>query len=177
VLLGVGAIAGLVFIMVVYVNWAGSVRAYRDTTDFAWEQHGWSEHATAWRYVRSETPPDATIAFANTAYVYPFYGFDYTRRVVYAPVRADIKQFIDVPRLGDTVPGDLILDAMTATQNANADRATWVANLRQLGANFVVIYKHDRSNDPPELRFAAESPDKLQRVFDDDHAVIYRVEQ
>jgi hypothetical protein len=176
VLLGTGVTIAAVFLMIVYVNWAGGIGAYRETTEVAWRQSEWGEHGTAWHYVRSETPPDATIAFANTAYVYPLYGFDYTRRVVYAPVRPDIERFVDVPRLGNTVPGDLILDAMTAAQNANADRATWLANLARLGVDFVVIYKHDRSTDPPELRFAAEAPDKLHRVFEDPHAIIYRVE-
>jgi hypothetical protein len=177
VLLGIAATAALALLMYVYVNWTGTIGAYRETGDLAWEQQGWSEHATAWHYVRAETPPDATIAFANTAYVYPFYGFNYTRRVVYAPVRPGIATFVDVPRLGDTIPGDLILDAMTAAQNANADRATWLANLQRLGADFVVIYKQERSKDPPELRFAAELPEKLHRVFEDPHSIVYRIEK
>jgi hypothetical protein len=176
-LLGLGITLGAACLMFFYVNWAATVGAYQDTMDDAWRGQGWGEHAIAWHYVRAETPPDATIAFANTAYIYPLYGFDYTRRVVYAPVRPEIHRFVDVPRLGDTVPGDLILDAMTAAQNANADRATWLANLQRLGADFVVIYKHDRSKDPPELRFATELPEKFKRVFEDPNAIIYRVEK
>ena len=73
------------------------------------------------------------------------------------------------------MPGDLILDAMTAAQNANADRATWLANLDRLGAQFVLIHKRERSEDPPELRFATGEPGAMEPVFDDEHAVVYRV--
>jgi hypothetical protein len=182
VLLGLGAIVALGATMELYVDWSAYVGAYHEGGDsheggeIFWKS-GWAEHAESWRYVRTETPSDATIAFANTAYVYPLYGFHCTHRVVYAPVRPGIAKFADVPRLGETVPGDLILDAMTAAQNADADRATWVTNLGRLGVDFVVIYKDDRSKDPPELRFVAELPDKFHRAFEDEHAIIYRIDK
>jgi hypothetical protein len=175
----VGALAGLAalaLLMKLYVEWPAHLQTYREGTETLWKLDiAWPEHADAWHYVRAETPPDATIAFANTAYVYPLYGFDLTRRIVYAPVNPRIKTFLDVPRLGDTVPGDLILDAMARAQNANAEREAWLGNLRERGAQYVLIHKHERGTNPPELAFARESPRRLEPVFEDAHAVVCRV--
>ena len=47
------------------------------------------------RRIRS---PDATIAYANTYFVYPLQGNELTRRAVYAPVRPGVERVADLDR-------------------------------------------------------------------------------
>ena len=108
--------------------------------------NGYPRQAELWKWVDENVPPDGTVAYANTFFVYPLYGFDLDRRVGYAPIRKGLHDFRYFPRMGDRVPGDLIVRRMTEVMNANPDRDTWVENLRAMQARYVVVMKHDPDN-------------------------------
>ncbi len=169
-----GATAALVAALAFYTLWPDYRGTYRGTQGYIWAAF-YPAHVDLWTHARDELPPDATIAFANTSFVYPLYDFDFTRRVVHAPVRRGLTRFLDVPRLGETIPGDDIVIAMTATQNADADRDTWLRNLDALGVEYLVVHKSELGTDPPELRMARAEPARFQVVFETGDGVIYRV--
>jgi hypothetical protein len=170
--------------MLVFVFWQAYVRQYHlndpaQPAD-AGIPHAWAlqypDQAPLWTFVRASLPGDARIAVANTYFVYPFYDAEYRRRVVHAPVRRGVDDFLAFPRLGDTVPGDLIVQRMTDVMNADADRATWLENLRRSGAKYLVIARFEHEPDPPEARFVAEEPGRFEKLFDDPVAgAVYRI--
>jgi hypothetical protein len=142
---------------------------------FAWKTT-YSREAPLWSFVRENVPDDARIAVANTYYVYPFLDDAYQRRVAHAPVLRGLHDFRHLPRLGDTVPGDLIVARMTRVMNAEPDKQTWLANLRAAGAQFLVIATIPEEPNPPETRFVAEDAWRFERLFDDTAAgAVYRI--
>ena len=48
-----------------------------------------------------------------------------------AAVRHGVHDFLHFPRLGDHIPGDLIVQRMTAAMNTDPDHAAWVQNLER----------------------------------------------
>ena len=48
-----------------------------------------------WRFVREELPPEQTLAYANTYFIYPMEGFDHARRLIYIPTRRGIAHLRD----------------------------------------------------------------------------------
>ncbi len=143
---------------------------------------GYPFHASLWKWVDENVPADATLAYANTYFVYPYYGFDFTRRVVYAPVRGGLHEFQHFPRMGDHVPGDLIVRRMTEVMDGDADLATWLENLSKLGATYLVVVKHDPDNpdlerDPSELKLAAQRPGTFIPIYQDEAGMVYRIER
>lgn len=142
---------------------------------FAWKTT-YAREAPLWSFVRESLPDDARIAVANTYYVYPFLDDPYQRRVAYAPVLRGLHDFLRLPRLGDTVPGDVIVERMTRTMNAEPDKQTWLANLRATGAQFLVVATIPEEPNPPEARFVAEDAWRFERLFDDAGAgSVYRI--
>jgi hypothetical protein len=176
-ILGSSALA--IVVMYAYVQWHVYVETYRQSRFIAWQQ-GYPLQGPLWKWVDDNVPPDATLAYANTFFVYPYDGFNFTRRVDYAPVRRGLHNFLQFPRLGDRIPGDLIVRRMTAVMNAQADRATWLDNLRRMNAGWLVVIKHDSEDldpDPPELGFALSGNEGglFERVYEDEGGVVFRV--
>ncbi|MDB5290535.1 MAG: Dolichyl-phosphate-mannose-protein mannosyltransferase [Phycisphaerales bacterium] len=170
------ATAGAMFL---YINWSAYVGQCRQARYEVWLRSDlYPDHAPTWKWVGEQLPPDATIAYANTYFVYPYYGFDYTRRVGYAPVRRGLHNFLHFPRLGDRVSGDLIVERMTQVMDTDPEVATWRENLRAMGAQYLVVFKSDPhlNVDPPELRFAQAEPKRFVPVFEDAQAVVFRID-
>jgi hypothetical protein len=173
--------AAVAFLLAVYVQWRAYVEGYRDSRMLAWSQpNGYPRQAGIWKWVDENTPSDATIAYANTFFVYPYYGFDLSRRVGYAPVRKGLHDFLHFPRMGQRVPGDLLVRRMTEVMNADADADTWLQNLRAMKAGYLVVMKHDPDNpdlsaDPPELKMAQSRPEMFVPVKEDEAGVVFRV--
>jgi hypothetical protein len=170
--------------MPVYVFWNQFLGSYYLKTNegagqagisYAWAAT-YADEAPLWTFVRENVPDDATVAIANTFFVYPFFDSAYHRRLGHAPVRRGLHDFLHFPRMGDTVPGDVIVQRMTDVQNEDPDKSTWLENLRRLGAQYLVIATFPHENDPPERRFVAEEPALFERIFD--HPVagsVYRI--
>jgi hypothetical protein len=142
---------------------------------FAWH-NTYARESPLWSYVRENLPDDARIAVANTYYVYPFLDAAFHRRVSYAPVRHGLRDFRHLPRLGDTVPGDVIVERMTRVMNAEPDKQTWLENLRAMDAQFLVVATIPEEPNPPEGRFVAEDPGRFEPLFADPGAgAVYRI--
>lgn len=158
-----------------YVYWHAYVKVYREGCSFIWHA-GYPVEAEPWQFIRDQIPADANVDFANTQFTYPLYGFSYDRDVAYAPTRRGLASFVDLPRLGDKVPGDLIVQRMTQVMVADPDRTTWLTNLRKSKARYLLVFRHSLVANPIELRFAAQSPDTFLPVFNDDAATVYRID-
>jgi hypothetical protein len=164
-----------------YIFWHAYIEEYRQTRFVFWElSNGYPFHAPLWKWVDDNVPADATLAYANTYFVYPYFGFNFTRRVVYAPVRRGLHDFRDFPRLGDRVPGDLIVRRMTEVMDEDPDLATWMENLSKLGAGYLVVVRQGPDNadldpDPPELKLAGEKPAVFVPIYQDAAGVVYRI--
>ncbi|WP_428938635.1 hypothetical protein [Fontivita pretiosa] len=177
------AIAGVVLFAFVFVYWSAFVhRELEPMANFAWQSGagGYAPLADAWVFVRTRIPPGRTLAYANTHYVYPLYGFDLTRRVVRAPLRADRLHLHELPKIPGSLPGERIVPAVVRNIIADADRDAWLANLRRLGAEYLLIATGDLTGlpdppPPPELIFASQDPAHFQPIFQNEAAVIYRI--
>jgi hypothetical protein len=177
---------GLVFVpaMPLYVFWTLYLRTYYQKSDpevgeagisFAWRNR-YPDEAPLWTFVRENVPDDATIALANTYFVYPFFDATWQRRLGHAPVRRGLHDFLHFPRMGDTVPGNVIVKRMTDVQNEDADKATWLENLRRLGAQYLVVATFPHESNPPERRFVGEEPALFEKIFDHPTAgAVYRI--
>jgi hypothetical protein len=168
-----GAFATLLAVGFTYVNW----RAYLDQLvideHYAWSQ-GYGKIADAWDYARRELPPDATIAYANTHFVYPLQGERLTRRVVYAPVRPGVERMTDLPPIPGRISGERIVPLVLREMVKDADRETWLANLSQAGAGYLFVAKGGEAT-APEAGFAGSDPSRFTRLFENEAATIYRV--
>ena len=130
-LAGAGLALVAILALPLYVNWHAYVTDYLTLRPELWAQYQYPRQGPLWKFVAEQLPADATVAYANTYFVYPLYDPNYRRRVGYAPVRRGLHDFLHLPRMGDRVPGDLIFDVMAADMNADADRPTWMENLRR----------------------------------------------
>jgi hypothetical protein len=151
-------------------------------TNLAWQSGagGYARLADAWVFIRNQIPPDQTLAYANTYYIYPLYGFDLSRRVVRASLRADRLHLHDLPHIPQPLPGERIGQAVVRNIIADPDRQAWLANLRRSGAKYLLIAKADLTGlpeapPPPELSFARDDPARFQMIFENDAAVVYRI--
>jgi hypothetical protein len=180
----VAAVIAVVLIAVVgclvYVHFEGFLRApsgYVETRMKAWENTGYGKLAEAWQYIDVNAAPDATIAYANTYYTFPLYGFGLSRRVVYVPTRAGIAQLHDLPASRRRLAGEEIVAYVVAQLAAEPDRTVWTNNLAKLNPDYLLIVKPGAGagNVVPETGFAAEETPRFQHVFENDTAVVYRI--
>jgi len=170
-----GAAFAALLALVVYVDWHAYVSDYLALRPELWAHYQYPGQGPLWKFAAEQLPADASVAYANTYFVYPLYDPTYRRRVGYAPVRHGLHTFLRLPRMGDRVPGDLIFDVMAADMNSDADRATWMENLRALGATYLVVDKRQIVTNPPELRFARAEPELFQPMYEDEQGVVFRI--
>lgn len=157
-----------------YIAWRSYVTDYRDSTADFW-RGVFNDTADGWAFVRDQLPPDATLAIANTYNVYPLYGFSATRPICYVPVRLGVHALHDLPRLSVGIKADDVIRTISEVTNAEADRDTWLTNLRASGAAFLYVAKTEATNDAPELRFATADSGKFEKVFDNPAVAIFRI--
>jgi hypothetical protein len=162
--------------LTIYVYWHAYLRLYRDGCVSHWSM-GYPDEAPAWQFIRDELPPDANVAFANTQFTYPLYGFQFQRDIAYAPTRRGLHSFENFPRMGDDVPGDLIVQTMTRIMQENPDRQTWLENLQSMHARYLLVFQHGLTDDPPELRFARGDPSRFIPRFSDPNAFVFEIRQ
>jgi hypothetical protein len=179
----VGASAVALFAIATYVFWHAYVEQYRALRLQIWAAPSvYPLQGPLWKWVDEQTPPDASLAYANTFLVYPYYGFNLTRHVSYAPVRRGLFDFRHFPRMGEKIPGDLLVKRMTQVMDTDADRETWMKNLQSIKADYLIVMKGnpavpDLDPNPPELRFAREQPGRFKEVYPEDEAgVVYKID-
>jgi hypothetical protein len=180
----VAAVIAVVLIAVVgclvYVHFEGFLRApsgYVETRMKAWENTGYGKLAEAWQYIDVNAAPDATIAYANTYYTFPLYGFGLSRRVVYVPTRARIAYLHDLPVSQRRLSGEDVVPYVATQLTTDPDRTVWTNNLAKLNPDYLLVVKPGAgaSNVVPETAFASQEPRRFQQVFENDAAVVYRI--
>jgi hypothetical protein len=159
-----------------YVAWTSYLNMCRADAVETWSQT-YGPLADGWGAVRDQTEPDSIIAYTNTIQIYPLYGFDLGRHLVYIPTRPGVHQLSDLPKMrpviGEDVPGEVSRIMME-----NSDRQTWLDNLKHSGANYLFIAKQNladpaKAAHPPELDYI--TPDRFQLMFENEAVSIYRV--
>ena len=174
------ALAGVAGFAGIYVQWMAFLDSYR-LSDQLWSNDiaGYGTLGEAWLFVRREIPADETIAYANTYFVHPLYGYNLNRPAVYAPLRAGLTSIDQLPRIGRPLSGEMIGVAIARLTTADPDRGAWLANLRSAGARHLFVAKGDltgspTSASPAELIFAEQDPGHFRRLFDNDAAAVYQ---
>jgi hypothetical protein len=85
-----------------------------------------------------------------------------------------------MPHLPTRVTGEELVTAVTTMLGQSPDRATWLRRLKESGAQFLIVAKHDpaapdRTIIPPEQTFADADPQHFIRVMSNDAANVYRI--
>ena len=158
-----------------WVRWGAFVGEYRDGADEAWIQSGYPQDGPVWQFVREHTPADATVAYANTSFTYPLFGFDFKRTVEYAPVTRGVRSTRNLPHLPGRLSGEEITAAATNAANSGADELVWRSNLSDLGARFLVVSRNGAVPNPPEIPWADADPATFKKVFFNDVGVVYEI--
>lgn len=170
------AAVAVVFLIsiLVFVEWNAHLTQCRRHYGLAWRGR-YGELADAWEFVRDQLPADGSLAYGNTFFVYPLYGFDLDRRVVYVPLRADLKRMHDLPHVSPALTGQQIVPAVAAATTANPDRDVWLANLRARKVRFLFVVRNGVQPDSVELTFCEQDPARFRRVFANPAARIYEI--
>ncbi len=180
------AISSLVVVVLlgglVYVSYSAFLRrnenSYANECVEAWKTSGYGTVADAWEFVRTEVPPAATIAYTNTSYIYPLYGFDLKRRAVYVPTRRNVTTLADLPHFDAALRGDRIVAEVSGATTEDADRAAWMSKLSDSAARYLLVVKpaYGPAPNAPELAFAVEDSTRFTHLFENEAAVVYRIE-
>jgi hypothetical protein len=165
----------------VYVYWSAFIEGYRVKIeqDRLWAEPGYYPGlADAWYFVRTQLPPDATLAYTNTAFTYPLYGFDLQRRVIHVPMRSDILSLRELHGIPPGIPGKLVIPQSVRWFRQMAERTRWLERLDRSGARYLLIGLDPpllEESLPPELSFAAHYADRFRVVFQSPGAVVLEV--
>jgi hypothetical protein len=170
-----GCCAAGLLAMGAYVYFDALVIEYARATDAAWsDPRQYGNLGEAWTFLRriSASP---SIAYANTHFVYPLFGFEGTNRVIYVPTRPGVEHLNNLPHLPHSVPGESLNRAVAEQTVAEADARVWLDNLSRIRPDYLFIAKRGVLPNPPELRFANGTAELFQPVFENDAARIYRL--
>jgi len=164
-----GACFALIFLCL-FARWNRYLGEYRDARFAAW-QAVYPTHAVVWNLLDNYVPQTATIAYSNQFMIYPMYGFEYQRRVVYAPVRAgaSVANLPFPERISD---GEFFLRSMDAA-NIPADPVAWKRNLRAVAANYLVV---GVGKNAPEVAWAESDSAHFTKIFANEQAAVYRID-
>ncbi len=176
-----GWIGGTAALLVALGLWAyvyldAVIRDYRDNTSIVWIS-AYGELGEAWAFVRENSKPGTVIAYTNSHFVYPLFGFEWDRAVVYAPTRPNTASLQDLPRVEKAVAGERLIELVVAPVFAHADRDVWLSNLNRTGADCLFVAKEATGLTPPELAFVRQAGGRFRLLFENDAAAIYRVSQ
>jgi hypothetical protein len=174
--IAVSLLLAVIIAMWTYVAWPSYLNICRVEAVAAWSVP-YDGIADGWSVIRNQTELDCTVAYTNTFQIYPLYGFDLTRRLVYVPTRPGLHRLDELPRMrpvtGEDVPGEV-----SRVTTENSDRQTWLDNLRRSGANYLFVAKLNladptKSAHPPEVDYV--SKDRFQLMFENEAVNVYRV--
>jgi hypothetical protein len=161
------------FLLVVFAKWPRFIQEYRDNR-FEYWQSVYPTHADVWSFVDSHIPTTATIAYSNQFMIYPLYGFEYTRPVVYAPVRAGAS--VSTLKFPDQMQDSEFFNDSMHAANTLADQTAWLKNLRASGAQYLVVGSGIRTPETgPELAWANADPTHFTKIFANEQATVYRI--
>jgi hypothetical protein len=162
---GVGVVIGLIG-----MRWNHYLDEYREARPGIWASE-YPTQGAMWNFVNKRVSATATVAYSNQFMIYPLYGFDERRNVVYAPVRggASVSTLIFPERISDVDLNQKAIDGA----NAPADPLAWKQNLRAVGADYFAV---GLGTNAPEIAWADADPVHFVRVFENADAVVYRIE-
>lgn len=163
---------GVILAGAAFVYWHAFVENRRDV---AREAFGLDRRGAVWNVVRDELPPNGIIAYAGTHTVYPLMGYDLHRPLIYVPVRKNVTTLAELPRLGDKRSGEQINVLAASAAVAEADRETWLANLRRSGATHLVILA-DLPPTMPEQVWAKSMPQSFLSIYVDDAGEVFWIQ-
>jgi hypothetical protein len=151
------------------LRWNQYLNEYRDARLGIWESV-YPTRGAMWSFVDKHLPPTATVAYSNQFMVYPLYGFDEHRSVIYATVRpsASVSTLIFPTRISDADLNQKAIDAA----NAPADPLAWKQNLGAARADYFVA---GRETNAPEIAWADADPAHFVRIFENVDSVVYRI--
>lgn len=165
-----------------YANWRSYANEYRTVPEQNWTHPNsqYRQFADAWSFVRNEIPPHETLAYTNLYLVHPLMGFAFDRPLVYAPTQPNVDRLQDLPHFPEPTSGERIPQQMESITWRDADRDTWLENLRDSGATYLIVGTDSIARPgsrvtPPEFTFATSLPTIFQPVLRDEGAIIYRV--
>jgi len=163
-----------------YVAWPSYLNVCRVEAQATWSVP-YGRLAEGWGVIRDQTEPGCTVAYTNTFQIYPLYGFDLSRHLVYVPTRPGLSRLDQLPRMraviGEDVPGEV-----SRVMMEGSDRQTWLANLRRSGAKYLIVAKQDlgdprRAVRSPELDFVSGSwGGVFELMFENQAVSVYRVD-
>jgi hypothetical protein len=174
------AVASLVLVALAswtYVDWHRYLNECQVEAGATWSVP-YGNLSQGWDVIRDQTEPGCMVAYANTFQIYPLYGFDLSRHLVYAPTRPGLERIDQLPRMrpviGEDVPGEV-----SRVMMENPNRATWLANLKQSGAKYLIVAKQDlgdptRPAHPSELDFMSDGGFAL--MFENAAVNVYRID-
>ncbi|MBV8780928.1 MAG: hypothetical protein JO353_05975 [Phycisphaerae bacterium] len=164
----------------VYVRWS----SYRSTCELTavpyWEDPScYGNYAEAWDVLRNHARSGSTIGYDNFFMVYPLFGADLSRHVVYIPSRPGVHEITDLPFMGPIL-GEQVPVEVVRVMTEHSDAATWKQNLDRSGAQFLLIGKEDlthpdRRVHPAELDFVAADPKHFHTMQSNDAVDVYHV--
>jgi len=131
-----------------------------------------------WAFVRDQ-PRGEPVAYSNTHFVYPLYGFELDRRIEYVPTRSGLVSWTDLPPLHRALPGEQIQHAVVEALTDQSDREQWLGRVLASGARFLFIGKGDLSGGanatPPELHFARDDAEHFIFRIENEAAAIFEI--
>jgi hypothetical protein len=172
-LIGGAAVAILVISALCYVYMDQTIRLYADYTQTAWQMQC-GAIGDAWMIVRDRIQPGKAIAYSNTSFTYPLFGFGGDRLVVYAPTQRGVSHLHDLPPMHAKIPGERLTEQMSEWTVRDANRKAWIQNLRMLKADYLFVAKSGPVKGPRELDFAASMPG-FKVIFENSAAAIYSI--
>ena len=178
-----GGLVGLIAIALggwIYVGWNSYLNLCEQVAPGFWQDSSvYGSYARAWSFIRDHTPQGSTIAYDNFFMVYPLYGADLSRHVVYVPSRPGVHEVNDLPFMGPII-GEQVPVEVVRVMNEHADASTWMHNLVESGAQYLLVGKEDLTMPrlrvhPPELDFIAAAPKHFQTMLSNDAVDVYAV--
>jgi hypothetical protein len=168
----------------VYVNWGLFLRSAHTyaLTDLEYPTPTKSQYklwygdaADVWRFIDDKLPANEPLAYANTHFIHPMYGFRHTRPLVYVPTRRGVIHLRDLPPVPGKLSGEQVFPIFAAALTADTDEPGWLERLGASGATHLVVFHQPALPDPPELRIAQAHPDRFTPVFKNQAATVFEL--
>jgi hypothetical protein len=158
----------------IYVDWDAYVgTVHVDEIPF-W--HGaWPDNAPGWEFAIENTPTNAVLAYSQAYFLYPLFGDDLDRRLIYVPVRADVPDYLHHPNFPKPVDGETMGRGVAAKLDFPADQAVWRKRLAASKADYLFIELDGPVKDPPELSWVSADKQHFTPLFRDQTTAIYQI--
>ena len=172
--LGVIATAGLALTSLIFVFWHSTLEGFRFTSIPGWSQQ-YPENANLWKYIDEHVPADAQMAYTNLVFTRPLLRFSYTRRVVYIPTRAGVRNYHDLPSGRQLVPDEGIREFVAKLLTDSPDERQWREKLLASGVEYLLVGRQSVLPNPPEEAFADNDPAHFHVEFKHAAGILYRI--